>query len=193
MMKQGIYKELAYNASGYYDRTAYAALKKIYKEERNLNTYYAGGIWTADTTSGNEDREVLILAAHESYASILSLCDLECGGKDVVVKSKVPMHTDAGRVGYLFYSRFKNFVKQLPDKDFREILRTVGDELGLGAVYQMAVQTVPENIPPAQGETPPDVTDTERMIRYAKIETERDIYKDLFYRSCPQFRREPEV
>lgn len=190
-MRRGdfIYRELAFNAQGYYDGTAYKAIKNI-QEEKRMSEFYNGDIWTMQKAD-ERIYEVLILATHGNYATVLTLLDREPQENCVTVKSKATMYADTGKVGYIFYDKLQDFVKAMPEPDFLKVLRKVGTDLGMKKLFAEIPTRSPE--PPAfqpnmKNPFPAQQVDRyqEMQMRLVAAEKERDIYKELFYKAFPQ-------
>lgn len=199
------YRDLAFNAQGYYDETAYKAIKNI-QEEKIMSEFYNGDIWTMQKADGRI-YEVLILATHGNYATVLTLLDREPQENCVTIKSKATMYADTGKVNYVFYDKLLDFVKAMPEPDFVKVLRKVGTSLNMGEVFaEMPVKAPQSPIIPQETEKPANPAPQEEKTlhtpvnatvidadRYQKMqmqlvaaEKERDIYKELFYKAFPQ-------
>ena len=111
--------DLKHNASGYYDETAYKALKTIAMPK-------PGEIWM----DRRGQKTFLILQSWETVCSTLLL-----GAKDndasLMVMAKVPMYTDPIMIGYTFTNILGEYVKTVPDDIMAEIRKEVTKALGL--------------------------------------------------------------
>ena len=65
--------ELKYNGSKYYDETAFKALMKIEREEKQMMKMERGEIWEVETTKGFE--LALIVAVNDGFCNVLILKD----------------------------------------------------------------------------------------------------------------------
>lgn len=111
--------ELKYNSSGYYDDTAYKAMKKLSKEE-NLMNVKKGDIWLVEKTNGT-DGEILVLNAFESYVSGIMLHETPTPENSIEVKSRALVYGDAGRIGYAYYSNLRELVRELTEDEMRNV------------------------------------------------------------------------
>ncbi|MCD8365983.1 MAG: hypothetical protein LUC83_09310 [Clostridiales bacterium] len=166
-----------------------------------MSDVFNGDIWTLQKQSGTIC-EVLILAKHDRYATILTLNDREPSENPVKVNSKCIMYTDAGKIGYAFYDTLCDFVKTLPDGEFTKIMNKVGAALGMDAFKTPTTapepSKKPEPIPaPKPAETPH--TGTEKpftvvdrdnyrklQLEYAAVRRECAVYKEMLYNALPQ-------
>lgn len=211
--KRSTYLEIAYNGAGYRDQTAYEAIKNIRKEEKAVKEFYPGDIWTMQTATGS--CEVLMLSVFENYSTILMLSEKRPKENAMEIMSKAVMYTDVGKISYGFHSRMLDFRKCLPEPDLKNVLRQVGDTLGMGAIYSGKPQETAKIEPTAAAEAKPSISSQEGketqqaaankpgtasasarvpveaynklMMKCAQAEAERDVYKELFYKSNPQF------
>lgn len=145
------------NPEGYTDLTAYTAIKNL-KEDSGVEIY-EGDIFNIETGSGT--KQVMVLSVHENYVSTLGLFESKQNECCVKVISNQVMYADAGKLGFAFKDKLIEFVKAVPQSELEDVKAEVAKALSL---------TVPKL------EIKPRSTDTERI----KIETERDIYKNLY-------------
>ncbi len=120
--------ELLYNQSGAKDETAYGAIVKTLKEggEMGVNE---GEVW--EVMSGTNTRVVVVLKCFEDYATTVMLQDYEPKENGVAIRVRDIMYADAGRLGYIFYDKVINFVRELTDEEHQELMQAIGDALGL--------------------------------------------------------------
>lgn len=215
-MTRNEYLEIAYNSSGCRDQTAYEVFKKMRKEEKAMKQFYAGDIWTMQTTTG--PHEVLVLSVFENYSTILMLSTRKPEENSTEIVSKTIMYTDAGKISYGFHSRMLDFQNALPEPEFKKVLRKVGGILGMDVIYSEKTagmaragdmigaecsyaeekETLHEAANGQNGGVIPQGTVSQalyqRLLRKCvQMEAERDIYKNLFYKSCPQFHDEAAI
>lgn len=189
-------REMMRNGSGYYDFTAYLALKNIRKDEiMGVRADYADGdIVTVEKNNGYTE-EMLLLKCHGGYASATILREKEPYENGVPVISRQKMYADAGRLCYVFYDMITGFIKAVPDDELEKVRQKIGAALGIGslAVPEAAERQVPQETP--QTAVDPEVIDklNELIVKLAnetdvetlreeiiRAETERDIYRELF-------------
>lgn len=122
------------NGSGYVDPTAFGAFKTMIKPAP-----HPGEIW-AQTTSG-ERREVLVIARGDHYFNILNLSDDARKPVSVVSTSGIK-HTTPGMVRYAKFGELDEFVRKLPDAEFRAIVMQVGTSLGIPMRSERDAETI---------------------------------------------------
>lgn len=162
-------KDLQRNGSGYYDPTAYEAMKG-YKRMDNKT----GEIWTMALNVSGAERQFLILADHGSFCTGLVLNDVERDEHDVRVASKNMMYTHSGMISYAFSDRFIDYVKTVPEIDMDRILRSVADSLGISDKHSSMKEMFAEK---ANIGTVPDSEEITRLK--AQLETYKQLYTDL--------------
>ncbi|MCC8157255.1 MAG: hypothetical protein LIO54_08270 [Oscillospiraceae bacterium] len=167
-----------------------------------MSDVFNGDIWTLQKQSG-AICEVLILAKHDRYATILTLTDREPPENPVKVNSKCTMYTDAGKIGYAFYDALCDFVKAVPDGEFSKIMNKVAAALGIDAAKTPTTAPEPAKKPEpcisAPKPTEPPHTGAEQpftvverenyrklQLEYAAVKRECAIYKELLYKALPQ-------
>lgn len=142
--------EIARNGSGYYDPTAFEAMKNIIKKK--VDKMKHGEIWEIQQNNG-QFKNVIVLASHNDIAQVLHIS--EYGGDNSIE------------------------VNCLNDEEFEAIMDAVAEGLGLATSYEKAVEPVQEEwhpIPEVLDRLPFD-GESEELI---KAKTERDVYKDLY-------------
>lgn len=186
-------REMMVNGSGYYDFTAYLALKDIKEGEiMGVREDYADGdIVTVEKNNGLVE-EMLLLKCHDGYASATILREKPPFENAVPVISRQKMYIDAGRLCYAFYDMITGFVKSISDDDLERVRRDIGNALGIGSL------AIPEAKEPQK--TPQTAVDTEMIGKLDELivklanetdvtilregiiraEAERDIYRELF-------------
>lgn len=98
--------ELKRNGSGYYDPTAYQALKKIEGKEKEMEIR-KGEIWEVEM--GNNLRTVLVLAEHGSYSTVLTFSDEPRERRTVQLNAQGMKYTEPGMITYKFNDGFNKF------------------------------------------------------------------------------------
>lgn len=167
-----------------------------------MSDVFNGDIWTLQKQSGTIS-EVLILAKHDRYATILTLNDREPPENPVKVNSKCVMYTDAGKISYAFYDTLCDFVKAVPDGEFMKIMNKVGVALGMDAFKTPTTAPEPAkklesniSVPkPTEtshtgAEKPFTVVDRDNyrklQLEYAAVRRECAVYKEMLYKALPQ-------
>lgn len=167
-----------------------------------MSDVFNGDIWMLQKQSGTIS-EVLILAKHDRYATILTLNDREPPENPVKVNSKCVMYMDAGKISYAFYDTLCDFVKAVPDGEFMKIMNKVGVALGMDAFKtpttapEPAKKPEPISAPPKPAETPRTGTEQplnaanldnyrKLQLEYAAVRRECAVYKEMLYKALPQ-------
>ena len=129
----------------------------------------AGEIWEIEKNNGTT-AEVVILAAHEGYCTVLSLTDFDSG---YPVISKEQKFTDVGRMQYAFNDTFTFFIKVMNDKAFDDLMAAVADGLGIKQkIIEVPVEKVVEVAAPVQY--------VDNVGELTKAKAEAEIYKGLY-------------
>ena len=183
--------ELKRNGSGYYDPTAFKALKKIERAEKEMEVK-KGEIWEVEF--GSNLRTVLVIAAHGSYSTILTFCDEPRERRTVQLNAQGMKYTEPGMLTYKFNDGFNRFIRLATEEEFADIIGQVECALGLDLnapipleVYesneikrlQMEVEDLKaKNLKLEKGNThfASMATDTNTTI----LKTERDLYKSQY-------------
>lgn len=124
-------RELKRNSEGYYDPTAYEALKGIAKE---------GEIWTY------RDKEMLIIKNHGNFCNALVLINTRTSVDEIEVISKTVKYTNPAMVQYVYTDKLGQFVKELSDFDFANVLKCVGAALGIERGHEEQVNTANDDL-----------------------------------------------
>ena len=118
--------ELRRNGSGYYDPTAYKALKNIEREEQEMEVR-KGEIWEVEM--GNNLRTVLVLAEHGSYSTVLIFSDEQRERRTVQLNAQGMKYTEPGMITYKFNDGFNKFIRLTTDEEFADIMNQVAGAL----------------------------------------------------------------
>ena len=185
-------REMMTNGSGYYDFTAYLAIKDIQEGViMGVRADYADGdIVTVEKNNGYTE-EMLLLKCHDGYASATILREKEPYENGVPVISRQKMYADAGRLCYVFYDMITGFVKAVPDDELEKVRRKIGEALGIGT---LVVPAAPQEVTQKSGadeevmaildaaiQKMAESADTaELKASLIRAEAERDVYRDLF-------------
>ena len=124
-------KELLYNKSGIKDVTAYKAILRS-GGTTNMNNYEInkGEIWEVDNNGST--RLVVVLACFDRYIATVMLQDTKPDSNAVAIKARDIMYADAGRLGYVFYDKMVDFVRELNNEELAYLRRAINDALSLG-------------------------------------------------------------
>lgn len=195
------------NAEGYYDPTASLAIGRVEKEEKMINVH-DGDVITVARADGNGEYEEVVLRCHTTYFTTYILYDGAQPELDTTVRSRSIKHISAGRLAFARYSAVTGLIRTLTDEEFNALRQAAADALGLTDLCRNATlvlndlrQNAAEPEPVKEQEQtaePDDTTATMLDILYtirdcvskadqdgsaernARLEGERDVYKDLF-------------
>lgn len=161
--------ELKRNGSGYYDETAYKAMKRVERKEKM--DIKKGEIWEVAMNGGN--REMLCIKAFEKYAVGLLLSPEETEENCIMVKSRTKMYADTGRTIYAYNHNIRNYIKTLPEDDIEYVMIEIAKTLGLESQATQEEQTQNQpKLEPFSGEL--------YTKMQSRLEAERDIYKEMY-------------
>lgn len=134
----------------------------------------AGEIWEFETNNGYT-KEVVILAPHDGYCTVLMLTDYDDG---YPVISRGQKYTDVGRMSYCFNDTFTKFIKVMPDKAFEDLMAEVAKALGIEQkTVEVPVEKIVEVPAPGAIQIPSVEFFSEEL---ATARAEAGIYKDLY-------------
>lgn len=124
-------KELLYNASGAKDETAYKAIINVMKGNNDMGVMGVkkGEVWEVE--SGVATRHVVVIKCFEDYAATIMLQDNEPKESSVQVIARGVTYADAGRLGWVFYDKFVNYVRSLTAEEDKYLRQAVGAALEL--------------------------------------------------------------
>ena len=176
--------ELKRNGSGYYDPTAFKALKRIERAEKDMEIR-KGEIWEVEF--GNNLRTVLVLAAHGSYSTILTFCDEPRERRTVQINAQGMKYTEPGMITYKFHDAFDKFIRLATDEEFVNIMDQVAGALGLETevpfgIVESKVQRLQMELEDASAK----ILELEKGNTYFAdtnttiLKTERDLYKSQY-------------
>lgn len=120
--------ELRRNGSGYYDPTAFKALKKIEREEKEVEIR-KGEIWEVEI--GNQFRTAVVLAVCGSYSIVLTFTDEPRERRTVQINAQGMRYTEPGMISYKFHDNFVKFIRLTKEEEFADIMNQVSDALGI--------------------------------------------------------------
>lgn len=120
--------ELKRNGSGYYDPTAYKAMKNIEKGEETMKR---GEIW--EIGYGMEAKYAVIVSVQEIFCNVLVLSD-ECkGDHDIAIKATGMRYTNPAMLSYAYKDRFNRFIRAMRDDELDELLAKITEKLDFPA------------------------------------------------------------
>ncbi len=111
--------DIKHNGSGYYDETAYMAIRGMHKP---------GEIWVRNT----DQRQVLVLAAHRKFCTVLPLSDhQDAYGDKIPVNGSCTQYAHPGKVMYMYHDLFGKYVRKMDHKDFQSVQEAVAKALAI--------------------------------------------------------------
>ena len=191
--------ELRRNGSGYYDPTAYKAIKNIEREENEMEIK-KGEVWEIEM--GNSVRTAVVLATHGSYSIVLSFTDEPRERRTVQLNAQGMKYTEPGMISYKFHDNFVKFIRLTNDEEFADILKQVADALEIesnppledipfGIAESKEIRRLQEELAEAKAKNLELVNYNTNLLsenvdlqgkekNRIKLETERDLYKSLY-------------
>ena len=173
------------NASGYYDPTAYSALKNVLEEENEMDVKRGDVVYIkkGGITTGSEqfaDRTAVIVS--NNIGNKNSEC-VEIVYLTTQKKAYLPTHTEVvarvkstalcEQIYTVSKDRIKEYIRSCTDAEMRDIDKALAVSIGLN-IEPVKVENAPvENVEPA-----PVVSSIDEDA--IKIKAERDIYKKLY-------------
>ena len=192
-------RELRRNGSGYYDPTAYKALKN-YEREADHMEYKRGEIFKYNTTGG--ERDILIVSSNERcegyYLNALFLNDNAVGNYVQVVCGDL-RYVDCDKVSLVTASNMGEYIGTATEAEMLQVDNGIIDSLGL--VLSDETDTTEQLIEEKKKNLEKDdrIKSLEKALNDAlrtapllnagtnsaaeeiiKLETERDMYKEWF-------------
>lgn len=171
------------NGSGYYDPTAFEAIKNIIKSEKvkKVKTMEKGEIWEIQQNNGTY-KDVIVLSTGGDVAQVIQLSER---GNDfsLTVNCQGIKYTDPRKIQYAFSDVFTTFIRALRDDEYKNIMGAVAEVLGLSTVQLPEADESQEEQEEWHPIPEPDIMplpfecDPEALI---KAQTERDVYKGLY-------------
>ena len=172
------------NGSGYYDPTAYKAIKNYMKCEEKRMELYSGDIFKNRLNNGSE-KGFVIVSVHDKFSTVLMLSDNE--NLPFSIKCNGMKYTDPGMLQYVYNDNFTEFVRAMTQPEIDELMKAVIDSLG----YEAPVKEVVKEVEVSKEAAPAPVEfvrkgqfmipETEALKEdLTKAQAERDVYKNLY-------------
>lgn len=121
--------ELKRNGSGYYDPTAYKAMKNL--ENGGVSTMKRGEIW--EIGYGMEAKYAVVVSVQEIFCNVLVLSD-ECkGDQDIAIKATGMKYTNPAMLSYAYKDRFNRFIRVMHDDELEELIAAIAKKLDFPA------------------------------------------------------------
>lgn len=181
-------RDIKYNASGYYDETAYRAILRAEKESSmgNALDYHDGDIIELVKQSGATE-QALLIKCHSGYATTMMLKDVEPFENTAVLTTNdgEKLFYDAGRPGYVFFDNILGVSGTVSDEEMEKVRSRIARALGISVADDGQKATVPadalapriDQIKNMVNEIVSNGCDRDHIIR---LEAERDIWKGLY-------------
>lgn len=194
-----IVEDVKRNGSGYYDPTAYKAIKSIegikdimFRKGEIFEIDINGEIKSALVVSSNE-------RAYDRWLNIIILID-ERKGKDTVrIICKGQMYADCGRIQFMPSERLGNFIKSITDDELNDLNDALAKSLGLNVCNHcdreddsVEIERLSANLQDAYKDITSITEENEELRKklafkqdnYSesaiKLGVERDLYKNLY-------------
>lgn len=119
--------DLKRNGSGYYDPTAYKAMKNL--ENGGACTMKRGEIW--EVGFGKETRLMVVVSVQEKFCNTLVLNDERICEQDIAIKATAMKFTNPAMMSYAYKDRFNRFIRMMRDDELEELLAKVSEKLAL--------------------------------------------------------------
>lgn len=166
------------NSEGYMDMTAYKAMQNFGGIKME---WVRGDIVKWERANGSMSQAVL-LSCHDGFASILELQDEEASenGHKIKVGGEVK-YVDCGKIVMLWYNRIRALVENMKPEPFAKLQEHVGKALGTDITTEPIIKEVEVPVEVVKEVEKVVEKDTmETIIKIAKLEAERDTYKNLY-------------
>lgn len=192
--------DLRKNGSGYYDKTAFQAMKNYEKEKREMKCK-RGEIWEVATMKGFKTSLVIQTYEGDGYATIIQLVE-ESGDTEGRIEVCAPglMYGSVGRMQYRYEEDFQRYIRTMTEEEMEKVLKKIRETLRLeteekvkevtcnigGDKKEMekAAKKAVEQIRMLRGESGQEfVGGTERRkleMELTKAEKEAEIYKGMY-------------
>ena len=121
--------ELKRNGSGYYDPTAYKAMKNSENGGVSNMNIRKGEIWEVE--HGKFNKLALVLAYKGGYCSVLLLNDNQREQSDIQLVARGMKYAESGMVTCKFTDAFVDFVRTSTDEEFEDVRAKVAKSLDL--------------------------------------------------------------
>lgn len=159
------------NNSGYYDPTAFEAIKNVIKNERKTSKMKMkkGEIWEVQAGSG-QFKNVVILNANNDLAQVIPInghgneycIEINCQGISFA---------DPRKIQHIFSDKFVNYIRTLKDDEYNIIMDAVAEILGIKTSYEEAVEPL---------HLLPETLENDNSEELIKAKAERDVFKNLY-------------
>lgn len=124
-----------YNKEGYRDETAGKAIGNMTVE------VVRGDVWEVSRSDGFTEC-VVILGVNEKYASTTKIVDVEPYENAVNVVCRGKRYIDAGKLGFTYYDKFKDFIRALTDEEMEMLEKKIVEAIG---IEMAAEKTLPSD------------------------------------------------
>lgn len=131
------WRKPVYNAEGYVDMTAFAAIKNVYEGDYKMTGWNDGDIVKLRLPDGRDVYRV-VLKAHGKYATTLNLFPNESEENEYKIKpEKDVMHADLGKIAFTraYDLDGAQFIRAMDDNEFSRLMSRVGDALGVPSIH----------------------------------------------------------
>lgn len=188
-------QELKRNGSGYYDPTAYKALRNIEREVERMDCK-RGEIFEFTTSRGDLRKVLIISDDARRYSRNLTgiLLNEESKGEyGVQILCGCLMYAECDRISHIKADAIGNYIRTATDEEMQNIDETIMDALGLKAEHEAAIpdSKLEKELAEARAKimeletrqtySPEQVDAISRQANEAiRLKAERDVYKELY-------------
>ncbi len=188
-------QELKRNGSGYYDPTAYKALRNIEREVERMDCK-RGEIFEFTTARGDLRKVLIISDDARRYSRNLTgiLLNEESKGEyGVQILCGCLMYAECDRISHIKADAIGNYIRTATDEEMQNIDETIMDALGLKVENEAAIpdSKLEKELAEARAKimeletrqtySPEQVDAISRQANEAiRLKAERDVYKELY-------------
>lgn len=151
-----------------YDDTAYRALNKIEREEKEMDR--TGEIWEIES-AGGKLKEAVVLSDYDGICQVVILTDEWNNHCDIELNCRGRRYGCSRMIQYSFENRIIGFIRSLTDDEFEDIHTKVAEGLGLEIHEE---HCTPAKVEPIDGDM-----ELELATAKAQLEVYKNMYNDL--------------
>lgn len=117
--------ELKRNGSGYYDPTAYKAMKNF--EIGGVTTMKRGEIWKIGF--GRDEKLAVVITVQKTFCNVLVLNEQCKDESDIAIKAIGLKYTNPAMMSYAFKDNFHEFIRLMSDHEITEVIAKINERL----------------------------------------------------------------
>lgn len=169
-------KDISRNASGYFDETAYKAIKNIKKGAGKMDIYN-GDILTVEYNG--IEKFFVVIAVKETFFVGLQLNPNNNSFRQVKVICQGEKYCDPAMLAYVYSNKVTGLIRSMTAAEFEDILGKVGDAIGI-PVHDFTEKKTEIISVPAETSQKPEEDSFDLRMQIVSLRTERDVYKQLY-------------